>query len=138
MIQLRPRAARGFADHGWLVARHSFSFADYYDPAEMGWGVLHVINENRVVPGKGFATHGHRDMEIVTYVIAGALEHRDSLGNGEVIHPGEVQRMSASSGVPLEAAPIGDLQGGGLENGVNRASPGSPLVDRALARLPVK
>lgn len=99
MIKLRPSASRGFADHGWLVARHSFSFADYFDPAEKGWGVLRVINEDRVVPGRGFGKHGHRDMEIVTYVIGGVLEHRDSLGNGELIRAGEVQRMSAGSGI---------------------------------------
>jgi quercetin 2,3-dioxygenase len=99
VIEIRPSAARGFADHGWLVARHSFSFADYHDPAQMGWGVLRVINEDRVAPGKGFGMHSHRDMEIITYVLAGVLEHRDSLGNGEVIRPREVQRMSAGSGI---------------------------------------
>lgn len=99
MIEIRPSAARGFADHGWLVARHSFSFADYHDPEQMGWGALRVINEDRVAPGKGFGMHSHRDMEIITYVMAGVLEHRDSLGNGEVIRPGEVQRMSAGSGI---------------------------------------
>lgn len=99
MLQLRPADQRGYADHGWLQARHSFSFADYYDPAEMGWGVLRVINEDRVAPGSGFGMHGHRDMEIVTYLLAGALEHRDSLGNGGIIQRGEVQRMSAGKGI---------------------------------------
>lgn len=99
MLQLRPADERGYADHGWLRARHSFSFADYYDPAHMGWGALRVINEDRIAPGMGFGMHGHRDMEIVTYILDGSLEHRDSLGNGGVIARGEIQRMTAGKGI---------------------------------------
>jgi redox-sensitive bicupin YhaK (pirin superfamily) len=116
MQEIRKGSDRGQADHGWLKSQHSFSFADYFDEAHVEFGALRVLNEDRVQPGRGFGTHPHRDMEIVSYVLAGELQHRDSMGNGSIIRPGDVQRMSAGTGVfhsennPSPTQPVHFLQ----------------------------
>ncbi len=133
MIIPRPASERGHANHGWLDSHFSFSFADYHDPAQMGWGALRVINDDWIEPGQGFGMHGHRNMEIITYVLSGAVAHRDSLNNGTTVRPGEVQRMSAGKGiVHSEVNPASDERLHLLQIWIEpAASGGSPSYGQA-------
>ena len=149
MIRFRDRMARGRTRTGWLDSRHTFSFGGYHDPVQMGFRSLRVINEDRVIPGAGFPTHGHRDMEIVTYVLEGKLQHKDSLGNGSIIAPGEVQRMSAGTGImhsefnASAAEPVHFLQiwilpaRTGIPPGYEQKTLGPEAVEGKLVHAPI-